>query len=102
MSTRRFDLVLALAVVAMVGSGCGGTPCEEYCEVGQECGNLGFAPGTNCVNACEEAIDFVDNQNGCGAQLEEMVDCAAGASDPCNPQECVSEALDYLQCSGFD
>lgn len=97
---RRFDLFAALALALPLGA-CGGSPCEDFCDAAGDCSNLGFETGANCVNNCQDSIEFTEAQTGCGAELEAIIDCAADASDACNPQECLTEAFDYLECAGF-
>jgi hypothetical protein len=100
---QRFDLVLVTTLLlgALAVSACGGDPCEDYCEGAQGCENAEFAQGAECVSSCKAAIDQVEAEQGCGEEFEDLLQCAGDADDTCNPQECVSEALAVLQCSGY-
>ncbi len=99
---RRLDVLAAVVLAAaMPLSACGGDPCEDYCENAQGCENAEFAQGPECVSSCQAAIDQTEADKGCADELEDVLDCSADADDTCNPTECLTEALSYLQCAGF-
>jgi hypothetical protein len=90
-----------LLVLAGLAVGCGGDPCEDYCEGVQGCENAEFAQGDRCVSDCRAALDYMEDKE-CGGEYEDLLSCAADADDTCNPTECVSEAFAYLGCAQND
>jgi hypothetical protein len=100
MAYRR--ALLALATCVLVTACGGGSPCEDYCAEAKDCENMSLVPGEDCAKACEDAIDQVEEMQGCGAEFEDMLDCAADSDDVCRPTDCTSEALDYVDCAQVD
>jgi hypothetical protein len=69
-------LVLALALAL---AGCGGSPCETYCntfiEKTQKCG-LGGPSGDSAVDQCADQITISDQQCSNAVQPVEAMSCA--------------------------
>lgn len=83
------------AIFAVLVTGCGGTDCVEVCEDAQDCENVGTG---DCERGCEE-IEELGDETGCSSEIEDYLDCWEGASNVCEPNECVAEAFAMLGCT---
>ena len=86
---------------ALGAAGCSSSPCEESCEVAQECfPNSALILSIDCSDACDmqedqmEAIGCLDQWDAYNACLAESV------NDSCGPtgKTCEAETAAYDSC----
>jgi hypothetical protein len=86
---RASVLAIALAVVAVSLGGCGGSPCDDYCQTfvdkTQKCG-LGGPSGDNAAQACADNITISDKQCSDANTSVDALSCAEFKTIVCEQQ----------------
>jgi hypothetical protein len=102
MDPRHILLVVSVAVLGALSSGCG-SDCTSVCEDIQECPQLqGFNFGAiDCGDACDFQEDFADSR-GCVDQFDAYYACGAESDDICTETGCLEESRAFNECMSGD
>lgn len=93
---RKVLFVSLVLGAASFGVGCG-DPCVSGCEDAKSCD--GADTTVDCQKSCDDAKAAAETA-GCSTEYDDLVSCASGVSDVCNPGDaCNAEATAYVACA---